>query len=173
MCIRDSFTSKLGTAAPSEDWLRFVTTPRAQTNIRRWHTRERYEDEIAGARDGLANQLRSSGLPVHEVMRSSTLTEIAEEMGYNDPEALYLAIANGHVNPSAVVSRANTRLRGDADTVEERVSTTALTPRPSSGDRTSVGVHVEGFDDVLVRLAKCCKPVPPDDITGFVTRGHK
>ena len=170
--VVEIFTSKLGTAAPSEDWLRFVTTPRAQTNIRRWHTRERYEDEIAGARDGLANQLRSSGLPVHEVMRSSTLTEIAEEMGYNDPEALYLAIANGHVNPSAVVSRANTRLRGDADTVEERVSTTALTPRPSSGDRTSVGVHVEGFDDVLVRRAKCCKPVPPDDITGFVTRGR-
>ena len=170
--VVEIFTSKLGTAAPSEDWLRFVTTPRAQTNIRRWHTRERYEDEIAGARDGLANQLRSSGLPVHEVMRSSTLTEIAEEMGYNDPEALYLAIANGHVNPSAVVSRANTRLRGDADTVEERVSTTALTPRPSSGDRTSVGVHVEGFDDVLVRLAKCCKPVPPDDNTGFVTRGR-
>ena len=170
--VVEIFTSKLGTAAPSEDWLRFVTTPRAQTNIRKWHTRERYEDEIAGARDGLANQLRRSGLPVHEVMRSSTLTEIAEEMGYNDPEALYLAIANGHVNPSAVVSRANTRLRGDADTVEERVSTTALTPRPSSGDRTSVGVHVEGFDDVLVRLAKCCKPVPPDDITGFVTRGR-
>ena len=105
-------------------------------------------------------------------MRSSTLTEIAEEMGYVDPEALYSAIANGHVNPSAVVTRANTRLRGDADTVEERVSTTALAPRPSTGDRTSVGVHIEGFDDVMVRLAKCCKPVPPDDITGFVTRGR-
>lgn len=170
--VVEIFTSKLDTAAPSEDWLRFVTTPRAQTNIRRWHSRERYEDEIAGARDDLANQLRRGGLPVHEVMRSSTLTEIAEEMGYVDPEALYSAIANGHVNPSAVVSRADTRLRGDVDTVEERVSTSALAPRPSTGDRTSVGVHVEGFDDVLVRLAKCCKPVPPDDITGFVTRGR-
>jgi len=170
--VVEIFTSKLDTAAPSEEWLRFVTTARAQTNIRRWHSRERHEDEVAGARDDLANQLRRSGLPVHEVMRSSTLTEIAEEMGYVDPEALYSAIANGHVNPSAVVTRANTRLRGDADTVEERVSTTALAPRPSTGDRTSVGVHIEGFDDVMVRLAKCCKPVPPDDITGFVTRGR-
>ena len=170
--VVEIFTSKLATASPSEDWLRFVTTHKAQTNIRRWHTRERYEDEIAGARDDLANQLRRSGLPVHEVMRSSTLTEIADEMGYLDPEALYSAIANGHVNPSAVVSRANTRLRGDNDTVEERVSTSALAPRPSRGDRQSVGVHVDGFDDVLVRLAKCCKPVPPVDITGFVTRGR-
>jgi len=166
------FTSKNETAAPSEEWLQFVTTPRAQTHIRRWHSRERHEDEIAGARDDLANQLRRNGLPVHEVMRSSTLTEIAEEMGYTTPETLYSAIANGHVNPSAVVSRAVTRLQGDADNVEERVSTTALAPRPNRGDRKSVGVHVEGFDAVLVRLAKCCKPVPPDDITGFVTRGR-
>jgi len=170
--VVEIFTSKLDTAAPSEDWLRFVATPRAQTNIRRWHNRERYEDDLANARDDLANQLRRSGLPVHEVMRSSTLSEIAGEMGYNDPDALYSAIANGHVNPKAVVTRAVNRLRGDDDSVEERVSTSALAPRPLRGDRRSVGVHVEGFDDVLVRLAKCCKPVPPDDITGFVTRGR-
>ena len=170
--VIEIFTSKLDTAAPSEEWLRFVTTARAQSNIRRWHNRERHEDELAGAREDLANQLRRTGLPVHEVMRSSTLSEIAEEMGYLDPDALYSAIAQGHVNPAAVVARADTRLHGDADTVEERVSTSALAPRPSTGDRTSVGVHVEGFDDVLVRLAKCCKPVPPDDIAGFVTRGR-
>lgn len=170
--VVEIFTSKLDTAGPSEDWLRFVTTPRAQTNIRRWHNRERHEDDLAGAREDLANQLRHNGLPVHDVMRSSTLTEIADEMGYQDAEALYTAIANGHINPRAVVSRAVNRLQGDADTVEERVATTALTPRPARGDRSSVGVHVEGFDDVLVRLAKCCKPVPPDDITGFVTRGR-
>ncbi len=170
--VIEIFTSKLDTAAPSEEWLRFVATARAQTNIRRWHSRERYEDDLAGARDDLANQLRRSGLPVHEVMRSSTLSEIADEMGYNDPEALYSAIAHGHVNPKSVVSRAVNRLRGDDDTVEERVSTSALAPRPNRGDRRSVGVHVEGFDEVLVRLAKCCKPVPPDDITGFVTRGR-
>ena len=105
-------------------------------------------------------------------MRSSTLDEIAAEMGYSNTEALYAAISQGHVNPSAVASRAVKRLRGDDDTVEERVSTSALTPRPNRGDRASVGVHVDGFDDVLVRLAKCCKPVPPDDVTGFVTRGR-
>ena len=166
------FTSKLDTAAPSEDWLRFVTTARAQTNIRKWHSREQREDELAGARDDLASLVRRAGLPTHEVMRSSTLTEIAMEMGYKEPEALYSAIANGHVNPTAVVNRAVARLRGDENSGEERVSTTALAPRPNRGDRQSVGVHVEGFDDVLVRLAKCCKPVPPDDITGFVTRGR-
>jgi len=170
--VVEIFTSKLDTASPSEEWLRFVTTPRAQTNIRRWHTRERHEDELAAARDDLVSQLRRSGLPVHEVMRSSTLTEVAEEMGYSTPETLYSAVANGHVNPKAVVSRAVKRLRGDIDSGEERVATSALAPLPTSGDRQSAGVHIDGFDDVLVRLAKCCKPVPPDDITGFVTRGR-
>ena len=166
------FTSKLATAAPSEEWLHFVTTSRAQSNIQRWHSRERHEDKLASARDDLADQLRRSGLPVHEVMRSSTLTEIADEMGYSTPETLYSAIANGHVNPKSVVSRAVKRLHGETDSAEERVATSALAPRPNSNDRNSIGVHVDGFDDVLVRLAKCCKPVPPDGITGFVTRGR-
>jgi GTP pyrophosphokinase len=171
--VVEIFTSKLDTAAPSEEWLGFVTTHRAQTNIRRWYSRERLEDSIATAREDLANELRRKGLPVHEVMRSSTLGEIADDMGYNDTEALYAALGAGHVNPNAVVSRAQSRLRGDdEDSVEERVSTSALAPRPNKVDKGSVGVHVDGFDDVLVRLAKCCKPVPPDDITGFVTRGR-
>jgi len=170
--VVEIFTSKSDTAAPSEEWLQFVTTHRAQTIIRRWHTRERHEDGIAGAREDLANLIRRAGLPAHEILRSSTLTEIAAEMGYVEPEALYSAIANGHINPAAVVSRAETRLRGDDDSVEERLATGALAPRPIRGDRTSVGVHVEGFDDVMVRLAKGCKPVPPDAVTGFVTRGR-
>ena len=171
--VVEIFTSKLDTAAPSEEWLGFVTTHRAQTNIRRWYSRERLEDSIATAREDLASELRRKGLPVHEVMRSSTLDEIAEDMGYNDTEALYAALGAGHVNPNAVVSRAQSRLRGDdEDSVEERVSTSVLAPRSNKVDRGSVGVHVDGFDDVLVRLAKCCKPVPPDDITGFVTRGR-
>lgn len=170
--VIEIFTSKLETAAPSEEWLGFVTTTRAQTNIRRWHSRERHEDQVAEARDELAAELRRNGLPVYEVMRSSTLTEIAADMGYHDHEMLYSAMAQGHINPNAVVSRAKTRLSGDDDSGEERLSTNALEPRPSRGDRASVGVHIEGFDDTLVRLAMCCKPVPPDDITGFVTRGR-
>ena len=171
--VVEIFTSKNDAAAPSEEWLNFVTTARAQNNIRRWHNRELREDQIQTARDDVANAIRRQGLPVHDVMRSSTLLEIATDMGYNEVEALYTAIGAGHVNPKAIVSRAASRLRGDHDdAVEERVSTSALAPRPTRGDRRSVGVHVEGFDDVLVRLAKCCKPVPPDDITGFVTRGR-
>jgi len=173
--VVEIFTSKLDSAGPSEEWLQFVTTHRAETNIRRWHTRERHEGDLAAAREDLAEQMRRSGLPVHDVMRSSTLSEIAEEMGYQTIEALFSAIANDHVNPNAVVSRAEKRLRGDdaSGSGEERVATSALAPRTASrGDRTSAGVHVEGFDDQLVRIAKCCKPVPPDDITGFVTRGR-
>ena len=165
-------TSQLEGAAPSADWLRFAATHRAQTNIRRWHNRERHEDQVAAARDELIDLFRGEGLPVHDVLRSSTLPDIASDMGYSTEEALYSAIANGHLNPRAVVSRAVTRLRGEDDEGVERMASSALTPRPTRSGRRSIGVHVDGFDDVLVRLAKCCKPVPPDDITGFVTRGR-
>ncbi|MEM7092199.1 MAG: bifunctional (p)ppGpp synthetase/guanosine-3',5'-bis(diphosphate) 3'-pyrophosphohydrolase [Actinomycetota bacterium] len=171
--VVEVFTSQTGSAAPSEEWLSFVTTHRAINNIRRWHSRERHEDQLATARDDVANELRRKGLPVYEVMRSSTLTEIADDMGYQDADALFAAIGAGHVNPGAVVSRAQTRLQGDdSPKADERVATSALAPRPNRGDRKGAGVHVEGFDEHLVRLAKCCKPVPPDDITGFVTRGR-
>lgn len=167
------FTSKSEDAGPSRDWLKFVATARAESKIKQWHLRERREDAIVNGREELIAELRRAGLPVQESIKSAALDQIAESMNYVDTDALYAAIGDSHVSPKAVVSRVARELHGAEPEKTERLSTTAIerSARPKS-DRSAVGVHVEGLDDVWVRLSKCCTPVPPDQIVGFVTRGR-
>ena len=161
-------TAKVPTAAPSRDWLTFVATPRARNKIRQWFSRERREDAIDTGRDELNKALRKQGLPVQKLASSPQMVQVAEALKYADLEALHLAIGEGHVSATSVVQRLEKELSGPEAEVQLPVTTTA--PRRSS--RATAGVHVEGLDDLMVRLSRCCAPVPGDDIIGFVTRGR-
>ncbi|HZJ27851.1 MAG TPA: bifunctional (p)ppGpp synthetase/guanosine-3',5'-bis(diphosphate) 3'-pyrophosphohydrolase [Acidimicrobiia bacterium] len=160
------FTSKVENAGPSRDWLGFVQTPRASSKIRQWFSRERREDAMEAGRDELTKALRRDGLPVQKIMASSVLTDVATSMHYADPPALFAAIGASHVSARVVTQHVQRELRGG----EEQLPTTAR--RPGRTSRRTTGVHVEGLDDVLVRLSRCCTPVPGDSIVGFVTRGR-
>jgi GTP diphosphokinase / guanosine-3',5'-bis(diphosphate) 3'-diphosphatase len=163
------FTSKVAGAGPSRDWLRFVGTPRARSKIRQWFSRERRDDAIETGREELVKALRKEGLPVQKLAGSSILGKVAVAMNYADLEALHAAIGEGHVSGKAVAQRIQREMRGG----EEQISTTATRPRRKPrGAHNKIGVHVEGLDDVLVRLSRCCTPVPGDEIIGFVTRGR-
>jgi GTP diphosphokinase / guanosine-3',5'-bis(diphosphate) 3'-diphosphatase len=164
------FTSKVEGAGPSRDWLQFVHTPKARTKIRQWFSRERRVDAIDTGRDELAKALRKEGLPVQKLSSSSSLHDVAVAMHYSDLEALHAAIGENHVSAKAVVQRLQKELRsGD----EQLPVTTARPPeRARRSERRATGVHVEGLDDVMVRLSRCCTPVPGDEIMGFVTRGR-
>ncbi|MGI8796943.1 MAG: RelA/SpoT family protein [Acidimicrobiia bacterium] len=161
------FTSKVAGAGPSRDWLQFVHTPRARSKIRQWFSRERREDAIETGKDELIKALRKEGLPVQKMAGSAAIGTVAEAMSYADLDALYAAIGEGHVSPRTVVQRVQRDLRGG----EEQLPVTARRP-PRLRQRRTVGVHVEGLDDVMVRLSRCCTPVPGDEIMGFVTRGR-
>jgi len=163
------FTSKVPSAGPSRDWLKIVASPRARNKIRQWFSRERREDAIDNGREELAKALRKEGLPVQKLASSPVLLKIAEVMNYLDLEALHAAIGDGHVSARSIAQRVARELRGGDH--EEQLPTTARRP-PRSRRRQSVGVHVEGLDDVMVRLSRCCTPVPGDEIIGFVTRGR-
>ena len=169
-------TSKATDAGPSQDWLRFVATSRARSRIRQWYTRERRTEALDRGRDEIIAELRRESLPIAPVIRSETLLAVAAALNYDDADALFVAVGERHVSARTVVDRVAQRLRGD-DTEQgqhpERVSTTVLHPRrPSPTGHGGAGVHVEGLGDVWVRLAKCCTPVMPDEIIGFVTRGR-
>ena len=163
-------TSRTQGAGPKRDWLQIVQTPKAANKIRQWFSRERREDAIENGRDDLDKALRREGLPVREVTRG-VLADIAAELNYVDVDALHAAIGEHHVSPESVASRIARQLRSGDPEHEEQLPTTARTPRGRS-ERDTIGVHVEGLDDVMVRLAKCCTPVPGDEIMGFVTRGR-
>jgi GTP pyrophosphokinase len=160
------FTSKVEGAGPSRDWLQFAQTPRARAKIRQWFSRERREDAIDTGRDELVKALRKESLPIQTA--SKLLSEIAESLHYADVEALQAAIGEGHVSGKAVAQRLRREMAGG----EEQIPVTARRPARSNARRRSAGVHVEGLDDVLVRLSRCCTPVPGDEIIGFVTRGR-
>jgi len=161
------FTSKVPNAGPTRDWLKIVATPRARNKIRQWFSRERREDAIENGREELLKALRREGLPVQKVATSPVLVKLAVTMNYADLEALHAAIGDNHVSARSVAQRVARELRGGDH--DELVPLRVQEPRPQ---RHTAGIHVEGLDDVMVRLSRCCTPVPGDRILGFVTRGR-
>ena len=160
------FTSKVD-GGPSRDWLQIAVTPRARNKIRQWFSRERREDAIETGREELVKALRREALPVQKLQSSAVLAKVAAESGYADLEALHVAIGENHVQAKTIAQRLARELRGGE--AEEQLPVTARSPRRR---RPTTGVHVEGLDDVMVRLSRCCTPVPGDEIMGFVTRGR-
>ena len=165
------FTSKVETAGPSQDWLTFVVSPRARNKIRQWFSRERRVDMVEAGRDDLTSEMRRLRLPVQQVWKSADLEAVVAELSYVDLDALLAAIGEHHVSAKSVAQRLARAIHGDDG---EQLPSTVATPRRErrDGHRAPIGVHVEGLDDVLVRLANCCTPVPGDSIIGFVTRGR-
>ncbi len=159
-------TSKVD-PAPSRDWLKIVASPRARTKIRHWFSRERREDAMETGRDELIKAMRREGLPVQKVVASPLLAEVASAMSFTDLHALYIAVGEHHASAQSVAQRVARELRSGEG--EEQLPVTVRTPRRR---RPTTGVHVEGLDDVMVRLSRCCTPVPDDEIIGFVTRGR-
>ena len=159
-------TSKAAGAAPSQDWLQVVKTPRARNKIRQWFTRERREDAIEKGREELRAGLRKAGIPVQTTLTSGVMASIAKDLHFPSMEAMEAAIGAGHLSVVVVVQRLEHEVEGDEDVM----------PIPSRPVRMRApsehGVVVEGDTDVLVRLARCCTPVPHDPIVGFVTRGR-
>ncbi|MEQ8719257.1 MAG: bifunctional (p)ppGpp synthetase/guanosine-3',5'-bis(diphosphate) 3'-pyrophosphohydrolase [Acidimicrobiales bacterium] len=170
------FTSRSESAGPSRDWLRFAVTPKARNSIRRWFTRELREDARSAGRDEVVAELRREGVALADLRRSTILEDVAESMNYTDVASLYTAVGEGHVSARVVATRVAKAFLPDEPEPEHLPSTVqrprASTGDVSKGDRSGVGVHVEGLDDMWVRLSKCCTPVPPDSIMGFVTRGR-
>ncbi len=166
------FTSKAPTAGPSRDWLALVASSRARTKIRQWFSRERREDAIELGREELIKELRREGLPVQKLAAEHALDELAVAMNYADLDAVHAAIGDNRISARAVAQRVLRDLRGGV--YEEQLPVTArqqpIAPRPGRG--SAVGVYVEGLDDLMVRLSRCCTPVPGDEIVGFVTRGR-
>jgi guanosine-3',5'-bis(diphosphate) 3'-pyrophosphohydrolase len=157
-----------GPASPSRDWLQIVATPRARSKIRQWFARERREDALAQGRDALAKAMRKQGLPVEKITKSNLLVRIAEELKHPDLDSMHVAIGEGHLSTHSVTTRV---IRIFEPEPEEELLIQEARPRRPSRPRGK-GVIVEGHDDLLVRLARCCTPVPGDRIVGFLTRGR-
>ncbi|MFP3712345.1 RelA/SpoT family protein [Puerhibacterium sp. TATVAM-FAB25] len=171
--VVDILTSKAESAGPSHDWLAFVKSARARNKIRQWFTKERREEAIEQGKDAITKAMRKQNLPIQRLLSHEALVGLATELRYADVSALYAAVGEGHVSAPHVVDLLVKSLGGAEGTAEDTAEVAvpgapATVRRHRTGDP---GVVVKGVEDVWVKLAKCCTPVPGDEIIGFVTRG--
>jgi len=162
-------TSKNADAGPSKDWLNFVTSQRARSKIRGWFTKERRDEAIESGREALAKVVRKKNLPLHRVLSAQNLSEVAHMLRYDSVDDLYAALGEGHVSTQSVLEKFIALM--DESAADDDVFTVPI-KKPSSSSSNDSGILVRGAPDILVKLAKCCTPVPGDPIVGFVTRGN-
>ncbi len=165
--IVEVMTSKSPDAHPSRDWLGFVKSTRAAAKIRQWFTKERREEALANGREAITEALRREGLGLSANERDEALLAVAKAMSFQSIEALFVAVGDGKAASESVVNRL---LRIVRPTVEAEPDEVPAPPTPTH--RSSGGIVVEGLDDMLVNIARCCAPVPGDGLVGFVTVGR-
>jgi GTP pyrophosphokinase len=170
--VVEIFTSKAEGAGPSRDWVTFVASPRAKSKIKGWFSKERREEAVETGKDAIVRAMRKQGLPLQRLMTNQSLQNIASGLHQSDVTALYASVGEGRISAATIVQRlvdAAGGVDGAADDAAEGINPASLRQRARpAGD---VGVVVKGVDDVWIKLAKCCTPVPGDEILGFVTRG--
>lgn len=168
--VVEVLTSKSESAAPSKDWLNFVKSPRARAKIKQHFNAERKEQSVDVGRDMLAKAMRKQSLPLQQLMGSDALLEVVADLKYVSLEGLLSGIGEGHVSAATVVEKIISKTQA-AEDVNTGELTQITNPKPSKrgGDNY---VLVKNSPDVLTKIARCCTPVPGDEIMGFITRGE-
>jgi GTP pyrophosphokinase len=168
--VVEVFTSKSLDASPSKDWLNFVASPRARAKIKHHFSQERREDAIEIGKETLTKGMRKLGLPLQQLMSPDSLSKLVGDLGLQDVSALFAAVGEGQISAQSVIDR----LTASSSSEQESEVEFELPLAPKSLRRVNVGdsgVLVKGDGSVMVKLARCCTPVPGDRIMGFVTRG--
>lgn len=164
-------TSKSEGAGPSKDWLNFVGSPSARAKIKHWFTQERREIATEDGKEALARGLRRKGLPVQSLLGSASLQKVAQEQSLTDIPALYSAIGQAQVSVATVIDRLK-QLEGLTPEGQTEEIPIQVPKSLRQRKNESQGVLVKGDPDVMSKMARCCTPVPGDEITGFITRGE-
>lgn len=165
-------TSKSDTAGPSRDWLSFVKSPKARNKIRQWFSKERRSEAIEEGRDELTRAMRKRNLPVQALLTPEAMVGVADDVNMPNAEAVFAAIGEGQISTQNVIS--HLVKDAGANEVNEEAEEEVLPLRASKRkrDNGTPGISVKGVSDVWVKLARCCMPVPGDNIIGFITRNE-
>jgi len=163
---------------PSRDWLALVKTTRARNKIRQWFKSETRKDTEHAGRELLQEHLKKQGLPAQRIVGSPLLADVIREMGFRKGDEFYIALGGAKISPTVVVNKVMQRLKqGEAAEGTRTAADDLMQTRPQREHRpttssTKFGITVDGVGDVMLRLAKCCRPVPGDPIVGYVSLGR-
>jgi GTP diphosphokinase / guanosine-3',5'-bis(diphosphate) 3'-diphosphatase len=162
---------------PSRDWLALVKTTRARNKIKAWFKAESRKDTEHSGRELLQEHLKKQGLPAQKIVASPLLADVIREMGFRKAEDFYLALGGAKISPKIVVNKVMQLLKqGEAaesqpTAADDLLQTRRRRSRPTTSS-SQFGISVEGIDEVMLRLAKCCRPVPGDPIVGYISLGR-
>jgi GTP pyrophosphokinase len=162
-------TSKSG-RGPSRDWMSLAASSRARNKIRQWFSRETRAETEQKGREALAQALKKQNLPYKKVAGSAVLAGVIRETGFKKAEDFYLALGSGKLPATQIVNKVIQRLKTTQVAEEEAVPLKASKARDVVAGE-NLGITVKGVEDVLVRIAKCCTPVPGDAIVGYISLG--
>src|SRR5207253_6664811 len=163
-------TSKQG-RGPSRDWISLAKSSRARNKIRQWFSRETRDETEHKGREALEQALKAQNLPFAKLRGSATLAQVIRDSGFKKAEDFYLALGSGKLQAGSIVNKVVQKLK-----VEQVAEEEAVLPRKKPKARDAMasnayGITVVGVEDVLVRIAKCCTPVPGDEIVGYISLG--
>ena len=171
--IVEILTSKTA-QGPSRDWLQFVASSGARNKIRQWFKRERREDAEHLGREALLEALRKQGLPAQKLIGSELMSEIMKESNIAKKEDFFIAIGSGKMSPQHVVTRVIHHLNREGERSTASLSLSPTVPKDSKDalSSTQLGIRVDGVDEVAIRIPQCCRPVPGDDVVGYISLGR-
>ena len=168
--VVEILTSKSQEAGPSQDWLQFAASQRAKSKIKAWFSAERKDEAIERGKDLLAKALRKQNLPIQRALAADSLLKISSDLRYSEASDLYAAIGDNHLSAQSVVEKMASALSAEEDSEEAVFEIPIHTTSLNRVRTTDSGILVAGDSDVMVKLARCCTPVPGDPILGFITR---
>ncbi|NBD25952.1 RelA/SpoT family protein [Paenibacillus glycinis] len=161
---------------PSQDWIKIAQSSHARSKIKQWFKKERREENVLKGRDAIERELKRLGLEASSFMSDAQLQEAAYKFTFNDIDDMLSAVGFGGITAAQICTKLTEKMRKEAEEANQVELTNEMKEMKSSPSlrktRPTHGVSVKGVDNLLVRFARCCNPVPGDDIVGYITRGR-
>ncbi|MDR0138236.1 bifunctional (p)ppGpp synthetase/guanosine-3',5'-bis(diphosphate) 3'-pyrophosphohydrolase [Metabacillus idriensis] len=158
---------------PSQDWLKLAQTSQAKNKIRQFFKKQRREENVDKGKEMVEKEIKNLEFELKEVLTSDNLKRVAEKFNFSNDEDMYAAVGYNGITAAQVANRLTEKWRKKRDMEQEKdISEVISEVRPYSSKKRDSGVRVKGIDNLLIRLSKCCNPVPGDEIVGFITKGR-
>lgn len=170
--IVDMLTSK-HSYGPSQDWLKITQSSAAKNKIRQWYKKQRREENVIKGSDLIEKELKTQGFDPKEILKDENIANVAKKYNLTTEEEIYAAVGYNGITPKQVVTRLTEKARKDQEGSAEQILKSFPDVKTYTSKRKAdSGVRVKGVDNLLIRLSKCCNPVPGDDIVGYITKGR-
>ncbi|WP_280768605.1 RelA/SpoT family protein [Salipaludibacillus daqingensis] len=161
---------------PSQDWIKITQSSHAKNKIRQWFKKERREENVDKGRDLVEKEIERKGYRLKDVLTNENINRVADKFSFTSEEDMYAAVGYSGITAAQIVTRLTDDIRKKQDEEQESQSLSEaveeIKSQEKTSPKTSTGVKVKGVDNLLIRLSRCCNPVPGDEIVGYITKGR-